>query len=67
VQELLGDSMDLFSGQFSLPYDESLIACEPDVRPALGGATPFIDGLRTIKARLENPGEIPDIIPGVGK
>ena len=46
VQELMGDRMDLFSGQFYLPYDESLIACEPDVRPVLAEASPFIEHLR---------------------
>jgi CO dehydrogenase maturation factor len=60
VQELLGDTADLFSGQFSLPYDESLIACEPDVRPVLAGASPCIDRLRVIQARLENSGVDPD-------
>lgn len=54
VQELLGDTVDLFSGQFYLPYDENLIACEPDVRPLLAGASPFIDRLRVIQSRLEN-------------
>jgi CO dehydrogenase maturation factor len=54
VQKLMGDSMDLFSGQFYLPYDKSLIACEPDVRPLLAGASPFIDRLRAIQVRLEN-------------
>ena len=56
VRELMGDTMDLFSGQFYLPYDESLIACEPDVRPVLDGASPFIDAIRTIQVRLENDG-----------
>ena len=60
VQELLGDAVDLFSGEFYLPYDQSLIACEPDVRPLLAGASPFIDRLRTIRARLENSGAVPD-------
>lgn len=54
VQELLGDTVDLFSGQFYLPYDENLIACEPDVRPLLAGASPVIDRLRVIQSRLEN-------------
>jgi len=54
VQDLLGDATDLFSGQFYLPYDESLIACEPDVRPVLAGASPFIDRLRALQSRLEN-------------
>lgn len=59
VQELLGDSMDLFSGQFSLPYDESLIACEPDVRPVLSGTSPFIGGLRFLLVQLEKSGLSP--------
>jgi CO dehydrogenase maturation factor len=60
VQELLGDTVDLFSGQFYLPYDENLIACEPDVRPVLAGASPFIDRLRALQARLENSGVDPE-------
>jgi CO dehydrogenase maturation factor len=60
VQELLGDTGDLFSGQFYLPYDESLIACEPDVRPVLAGESPFINSLRALQARLEKPGKVPD-------
>ena len=65
VHELLGDSLDLFSGQFYLPYDESLIACEPDVRPALAVASPFIQSLKIIQARLEDPGVAPgDNPPG---
>ncbi|MFA5269131.1 MAG: AAA family ATPase [Methanoregula sp.] len=62
VQELMGDTMDLFSGQFYLPYDESLIACEPDVRPALAGSSPFIKRLRELQARLENTGVSPEIM-----
>jgi len=60
VQELLGDTMDLFSGQFYLPYDENLIACEPDVRPVLAGASPFTDRLRELQFRLQNSGVEPE-------
>jgi CO dehydrogenase maturation factor len=60
VQELMGDTMDLFSGQFYLPYDENLIMCEPDVRPLLAGASPFIDSLRALQSRLENSEAGPD-------
>ncbi|MCX6698320.1 MAG: AAA family ATPase [Methanomicrobiales archaeon] len=67
VQELLGDTRDLFSGQFYLPYDESLIACEPDVRPVLAEASPFIDRLRALQVRLENDGRIPEIMHEEGK
>ena len=56
VQDLLGDTMDLFSGQFALPYDESLIACEPDVRPVLNGISPFLPMLKNIQATLEDYG-----------
>jgi CO dehydrogenase maturation factor len=59
VQDLLGDTRDLFSGQFYLPYDENLIACEPDVRPLLDGASPFIDRLRDIRIKIENDGVRP--------
>jgi CO dehydrogenase maturation factor len=67
VQELMGDSMDLFSGQFYLPYDESLIACEPDVRPLLAGVSPFINSLRALQARLEHSGGDPEKLPEEGK
>jgi CO dehydrogenase maturation factor len=53
VQDLLGDATDLFSGQFYLPYDESLMACEPDVRPILTGDSPFIDSFRALRLQLE--------------
>jgi CO dehydrogenase maturation factor len=59
VQELMGDSLQLVSGQFALPYDENLIACEPDVRPLLANESPFVDRLRALQARLENPGAGP--------
>jgi len=59
VQEIMGDTMSLFSGQFYLPYDESLIACEPDVRPVLAGASPFLDHLISIQKTLENYGTEP--------
>ena len=59
VQEILGDTMDLFSGQFYLPYDENLIACEPDVRPVLGKTSPFLERLVTIQKTLENHGAEP--------
>jgi CO dehydrogenase maturation factor len=63
VQELLGDTVALFSGQFYLPYDESLIACEPDVRPVLAGSSPFVDSLRTLQENLENSGAVPEKLP----
>lgn len=63
VQELMGDTMQLFSGQFCLPYDESLITCEPDVRPVLAGASSFVDRLRALQARLENSGGNPEKLP----
>jgi CO dehydrogenase maturation factor len=60
VQELMGDTIDLFSGQVYLPYDESLIACEPDVRPVLAGESPFINSLRALQVQLENSGLGPE-------
>jgi CO dehydrogenase maturation factor len=60
VQELMGDTMDLFAGQFYLPYDERLIACEPDVRPLLAGTSPFTKNLRILQARLETAGAGPE-------
>ena len=59
VRELMGVEMQLVAGLFSLPYDENVIACEPDVRPLLDRASPFIDRLRDIRARLENFQAIP--------
>jgi CO dehydrogenase maturation factor len=53
VRELMGDRMALISGQFVLPYDESLIACEPDVRPVLDGTSSFAEQIRDIQVRLE--------------
>ena len=60
VQELMGDTMNLFSGQFYLPYDDSLITCEPDVRPVLAGESLFINSLRALQAKLENFGVDPE-------
>jgi CO dehydrogenase maturation factor len=60
VQELMGDTMAIFSGQFCLPYDETLIACEPDVRPVLAGESPFITSLRALQGRLEKSGVDPE-------
>ena len=62
VQELMGDTLDLFAGQYYLPYDESLIACEPDVRPMLAGPSPFTDRLRALQAQLENSAVAPEIL-----
>jgi CO dehydrogenase maturation factor len=62
VQELLGETTDLFSGQFYLPYDEGLIACEPDIRPVLAGSSPFIERLRDIRIKLENDGVSPQVL-----
>lgn len=58
VQELMGDTMDIFSGQFCLPYDESLIVNEPDVRPVLAGSSAFIEGLRSLQTQLEDSGVV---------
>jgi len=66
VQELMGGTMEIFSAQFCLPYDESLIACEPDVRPLLDGTSPFTENLRALQARLENFGRNPEKLPGEG-
>jgi len=59
VQEILGDTMDLFSEQFYLPYDEDLIVCEPDVVPLLNSASPFMERLITLQKTLENYGTKP--------
>ena len=67
VQEILGDAAGLFSAQFCLPYDETLIACEPDVRPLLGGSSPFMKSFRSLQSRLEDSGMVPQGVHGVGR
>lgn len=58
VQEILGDTLDLFAGQFIIPYEEELLECEPDVTPMLSGeqSSPFLTGIREIQEALENYG-----------
>jgi CO dehydrogenase maturation factor len=53
VRELFGDTRNLLTGEWYLPYDESLIACEPDIRPLLDGQSPFMESLRLVQARLQ--------------
>lgn len=57
VRGILGKSMDLFSGQCILPYEEKLLRCEPDVRPLLENGSPFVEGLKTLRKTLEYYGK----------
>ena len=52
VQAILGDTLSLFSGQFYLPYEEGLLACEPDIRPLLTSKfpSPFIEQVTGLQA-----------------
>ncbi len=55
VQDILGDTLGLFSDQFVLPYDEDLLECEPDVSPMLSdnSSSLFIESMKEIQAALE--------------
>jgi len=56
VREILGESMNLFSEQFFLPYEEDVIRCEPGVEPLLERASPFMEGIRRLQETLEEYG-----------
>jgi CO dehydrogenase maturation factor len=58
VQTILGDTLDLISAQFYLPYEEGLLACEPDVRPLLTSSppSPFIEQVAGLQRALERDG-----------
>ena len=55
VHEILGDTLDLFSEQFIIPYDEQLLECEPDVSPMLSEnpSSSFVTSMKEIQATLE--------------
>ncbi|MDK2973885.1 MAG: dehydrogenase maturation factor [Methanofollis sp.] len=54
VEEILGDTADLFTDRFFLPYEERLIECEPDVEPMLAGVppSPFVEELGAVRSAL---------------
>lgn len=61
VKDLLGDTADLFTEMFFLPYEEQLIECEPDVEPMLAStSSPFVKGLRAVQSALVQYGTKPD-------
>ena len=59
VHEILGDTLDLFTEQFIIPYEEELLECEPDVTPMLSGnpGSSFLTGIMDIQEKLESYGE----------
>ncbi len=56
VREILGESVNLFSEQFILPYEEDVIRCEPGVEPLLERESPFMEGIRRLQETLEEYG-----------
>lgn len=60
VQEILGDTLELFSEQFIIPYEEELLECEPDVTPMLSfdPSSSFVAGIKEIQAALEYYGTL---------
>jgi CO dehydrogenase maturation factor len=58
VEDVLGDTLALFSEQFIIPYEEELLECEPDVTPILSGERNkgFITGIRHLQEMLEDYG-----------
>ena len=55
VHDILGDTLPLFSEQFIIPYEEELIACEPDVTPMLSehASSSFVASIKEIQSALE--------------
>jgi len=56
VHEILGDTKDLFSGMFYLPYEPAMLECEPDVRGIIGTGSGFTKGVEEIHEVLERYG-----------
>ena len=56
VHEILGDTKDLFSGMFYLPYEPGMLECEPDVRGIIGTGSGFVEGVEEIRGELERYG-----------
>ncbi|HWQ63863.1 MAG TPA: AAA family ATPase [Methanospirillum sp.] len=69
VYSILGDTIDLFSGMFYLPYESEMLECEPDVRGIIGIESGFVGGVEEIRRELEAccqgyDGVVPDDSPG---
>ncbi|MFH0966341.1 MAG: AAA family ATPase [Methanobacteriota archaeon] len=56
VHEILGETKDLFSGMFYLPYEAEMLECEPDVRGIIGIGSTFAEGVEGIREVLERYG-----------
>ncbi|WP_319580343.1 AAA family ATPase [uncultured Methanospirillum sp.] len=56
VHEILGETKDLFSGMFYLPYEAEMLECEPDVRGIIGTGSGFAEGVEEIQEVLERYG-----------
>ncbi len=52
VYSILGDTKDLFSGMFYLPYESEMLECEPDVRGIIGTDSGFVGGVDEIRREL---------------
>ncbi len=55
VNDILGDTVNLFTEQFYLPYEEKLIEYEPGVGPVIDMEPPtaFIDRLEEVQRKME--------------
>jgi CO dehydrogenase maturation factor len=65
VYSILGDTKDLFSGMFYLPYESEMLEYEPDVRRIIGTESGFVAGVEEIRRELEEccqgyDGVVPD-------
>jgi len=58
VHEILGESIDLFSGMFYLPYEPEMLECEPDVMPLIEKGSSFVKGVEEIQSVLERYGNM---------
>jgi len=58
VNDILGDTVHLFTEQFYIPYEEKLIECEPGVEPVIDmePSTAFIEKLKELQRRMERYG-----------
>jgi CO dehydrogenase maturation factor len=52
VNDILGETGELFSGVFYLPYEPGLLEIEPDVRVILGTGSGFERGVEEIRRRM---------------
>jgi CO dehydrogenase maturation factor len=56
VHSILGETKDLFSGMFYLPYEPEMLECEPDVRGIIGTGSGLAEGVEEIREVLERYG-----------